>query len=152
PAAVVFAGHMIDQPGRPVPRFPPQLEAMVRDSIRERLKQVNAGFGSASIACGSDILFLETLLELGGEVHVVLPYDKSQFIKDSLDTAPGADWRARCEAVLNRAASVTVASGQRLSGDARQLEYANLLLHGLAALRAEQLDTSLVAVAVWDGK
>jgi class 3 adenylate cyclase len=153
PSVVLFAGHMIDQPGRAVPRFPPQIETAVREAIREQLKKSNAGFGFASVACGADILFLEGILELDGEARVVLPYDKSQFIKDSVEIIPGSDWGARCEAVLKRAASITVACDHRLTGaSVVEFQYANLLLQGLAAVLAKQLDTSLKPLAVWDGQ
>jgi class 3 adenylate cyclase len=153
PSVVLFAGHMIDQPGRAVPRFPPPIEAAVRDAIRDQLKKLNAGFGFASVACGADILFLEGILELEGEARVVLPYDKSQFIKDSVEIVPGSNWGARCEAVLQRAASITVSCDHRLTGaSVVEFQYANLLLQGLAAVLAKQLDTSLKPLAVWDGK
>lgn len=152
PAVVVFAGHMVDQPGRPFRRFPPELEAAVRDAIRERLKKSNAGFGFSSAACGSDIVFLETLLELGGDAHVVLPYEKHEFIRDSVEIIPGAHWGARCEAVLKRVASVNVTSSYKFASGTVEYEYANRLLHGMAAVFAHQLDTAMVPLAVWDGR
>jgi class 3 adenylate cyclase len=153
PSVVLFAGHMIDQPGRAVPRFPPQIETAVREALCDHLKKLNAGFGFASVACGADILFLESLLELDGEARVVLPYDKSQFIKDSVEIIPGSNWGARCEAVLQRAASVTVSCDHRLTGaSVVEFQYANLLLQGLASVLAAQLDGSMKPLAVWDGK
>ena len=153
PSVALFAGHMIDQPGRAVPRFPPQLENPVREAIREQLQKLNAGFGFASVACGADILFLECMLELDGEARVVLPYDKSQFIKDSVEIIPGSNWGARCDAVLHHAASITVACEHRLTTASEvEFQYANLLLQGLAAVLAKQLDTSLYPLAVWDGQ
>ncbi|HXM96461.1 MAG TPA: TRAFs-binding domain-containing protein [Candidatus Dormibacteraeota bacterium] len=152
PAAVVFAGHMVDQPGRRFRRFPPELEVSVRDAIRKRLKKLNAGFGFSSAACGSDILFLETLLELGGDAHVVLPYEKQEFIRDSVDIIPGANWEARCEEVLKRVASVNVTSSYKFASGTVEYEYVNRLLHGMALVSAHQLDTAMVPVAVWDGR
>jgi class 3 adenylate cyclase len=151
PTVVVFAGHMIDRPGRNPPRFPPQLEEAVRLSLRHKLKDLNVGLGYASAACGSDIIFLETLLELGGEAHIVLPYNQSQFLEDSVEIAPGSSWRQRFESVLERASEVLVASEQRMEGGV-PFEYANLLLHGLASIRAEQLETEMIPLAVWDCK
>src|SRR5208282_4756644 len=48
PSVVVFTGHRMDQPGRQSPRFPPQLEQVVKEEIQKRLEQVNAHFGYAS--------------------------------------------------------------------------------------------------------
>lgn len=152
PAVIAFAGHMVDQPGRPFHRFPPELESAVRDAIRERLKKLNAGFGFSSAACGSDILFLETLLEMGGDVHIFLPYEKNEFIRDSVEIVPGSDWGPRCEEVLKRAASVYVASSYKFATGTVEYDYVNRLLHGMAAVLARQLDTTLSALAVWDGR
>ena len=150
PRVVAFAGHMIDVPGRPSPRFPPDLEADVRQAIRDRIEQFDGRLGFAACARGSDILFLETMLDLGGEANVVLPYGRELFVADTVDTVPG--WKPRFERVLERAAQVVTASPEKLEGASASYDYGSLLLLGLAAIRAEQLDTDLVALAVWDGK
>src|SRR6185436_9248403 len=73
PNVAVFTGHMLDHPSRTSPRFPKDLEPAIAEQIRDRVKMLEAGFGYASAACGSDILFLEAVLEAGGEICVVLP-------------------------------------------------------------------------------
>jgi len=151
PAVVVFTGHLIDQPDRQATRFPAQLEPAVHAAIRSRLKKMDAGFGYASAACGSDIIFLETLMDLGGEAHIVLPYAEEQFIKDSVAVAPG-NWTERFKAVMKSANSVIIASSERLEEGSMSFEYANLLLQGLADIRARQLETKLMPLAVWDGQ
>lgn len=150
PAVVVFAGHVVDQPERPVPRFPASVEPKIYAAIQERLIKLDAGFGYSSAACGSDILFCEAMLERDAEIHIVLPYEKSQFIEASIDRAPG--WRARFEKVVERAADVAVASERRVDGDGVLYDYANRVLHGLARGRAENLETALKPLAVWDGE
>ena len=152
PRVVVFAGHMVDRDGRSGPRFPPQLEPMVKDAIRHCLTKLNAGFGYASAACGSDILFHEAMLEMKGESYVILPYEKEQFIKDCVETARGGEWRKRFDRVVARAVETQELSKQRQMGGNTSYEFANLMLHGLASVRAQQLETKLVPVAVWDGK
>ena len=108
--------------------------------------------GYASAACGSDIMFLETILDMGGEAHVILPYNQKQFIEDSVELIPGANWSARFEQVLQSATDVLVASEQRMEGGGVSFEYTNLLLHGLASIRAGQLETEMIPMAVWDGR
>jgi class 3 adenylate cyclase len=152
PPIVVFSGHMIDRPDRPAPRFPPELEGPVRHAIRERLIKIDPALGFASAANGSDILFLETMLELGAEVHVVLPYNQEQFLKDSVEIAPGSNWTARFEKILEKATQILTASDQPLGGGGVSYEYANLMLYGLAATRARQLGTDMVPLTVWDGR
>jgi class 3 adenylate cyclase len=150
PAVVVFAGHVVDQPERPVPRFPASVEPRIYAAIRERLIKMDAGFGYSSAACGSDILFCEAMLERDAEIHIVLPFEKSQFIEASIDRVSG--WRARFETVIERAADVVVASERRVEGDGVLYDYANRLLYGLARGRAENLETELKPLAVWDGE
>ena len=150
PPVVVFSGHMIDGPDRVSPRFPPELEDSVRQAIRERLKKLNPGSGYASAANGSDMLFLETMLEMGAKVHVVLPYNKEQFLGDSVEVVPGSDWKARYEEILEKATEVLTASELRMEGGGISYEYANLMLYGLAATRARQLGTELIPMAVWE--
>ncbi|HKO96446.1 MAG TPA: TRAFs-binding domain-containing protein [Pyrinomonadaceae bacterium] len=152
PRVAVFTGHMIDAGDRQTPRFPPQLEPAVRNEIRRRLKRQDVEIGFASAASGSDILFLETLIEMGGAAHIVLPYGHEQFIKDSVEVVPGSGWRERFERVLAQATDVIIASEQKLEKDSTSYEYANLLLIGLASIKAHQLETEMVQQAVWDRK
>lgn len=152
PRVAVFSGHLIDRPDRPAPRFPAALEGAVRDALLDRMRAHNLGFGYASAGNGGDILFLEGLTELGAELHVVLPYNREQFLEDSVDFPAGSDWAGRYRAVLEHAAQVITASEQRMRGGAMSFEYGFLMLDGTAAVRAEELDTDLVCFAVWDGE
>jgi class 3 adenylate cyclase len=149
PPVLVLTGNMIDTEGRPVPRFPAGLEPAVRQAMRDSLQSARplAAYGSA--ACGADILGMEIVHELGGEIHVVLPFPPSEFRTASVDVAPG-DWGARFERLLEVASTVTIASDHRASGSVATFEYVNLLMTGLGQLRAELLDTTLLGLAVWD--
>lgn len=149
PPIVMFTGHMIDRPDRSGGRFPPELGPAVAAAIRQRLHALGAPVAFASAACGSDLLFLETVLDLGGEANVVLPYDVEPFVRDSVQPG-GADWLARFHRVLNGAARVVVASERCGTPSPHVYNYCNLLLRGLATIRARQFDGDLRAIAVWD--
>ena len=149
PAVVVFSGHMLSQAERREPCFPADLEPKIYAEIQKRLHELDAGFGYSSATCGSEILFLEAMLEREGEIHVVLPYEKGQFMEASADRAPG--WKTRYERILEHA-DVVVASGNRANADDILYEYANRILYGLAHCRADQLETGLHALALWDGE
>lgn len=151
PRVVVFAGHLVDRPGRPQPRFPAALEPAVRQALRDRLSRLGPAIGFASAACGADILFLESLAELGSTSHVVLPYNREEFVRNSVDIVPGGDWASRFEQVIARAAEVIVASEQPIGSGSTSYEYAFRLLDGSAGVRADELDTELCCLAVWDG-
>jgi hypothetical protein len=151
PPLVMYTGHMIDQATRAVPRFPLTLERAVAAGIRQRLEEIRplASYGSA--ACGSDILCLEAMREVGGETHIVLPFPAEDFRRISVDFGAGG-WAERFESVLSDATSVTITSDHRAHGSTATFEYANLVLTGKARLRAQGLGTDLVGLAVWDGK
>lgn len=150
PKVAVFCGHRVDQPGRPIPRFPQQLEPQVYDAIHNRLRDLGTYVGFASAASGCDILFLEALLDLGGELNIVLPYNRDQFVADAVNDNPAGDWGHRFNRVLSHAREVIIASDHKPKDDAISYEYSNRLLHGLASIRATQLQTALVPLAVWD--
>lgn len=149
---VVFTGHMVDHADRADPRFPPALEQDVARAIRGRLEALRAGAGFATAACGSALLFHEAILARHGEAHVVLPYDREEFHADSVAIRPDQDWTARFEAVLAAARRVITASPQRLDRGSVPFQYANQLLLGLARIRARQMHTEVVPLAVWDGQ
>jgi class 3 adenylate cyclase/tetratricopeptide (TPR) repeat protein len=149
PNVVVFAGHMIDQPERSIPRFPASLEGAVRAAISDKLAELDAGFGFASGACGSDILFLKAMRDREGEINIVLPYEQEGFIKDSVNLVPGSTWGKRL-ARLTKSRNPIIASPQRVRLQSVTYDYANILLHGLAKIRADQLETRLIPLAVWN--
>jgi class 3 adenylate cyclase len=91
------------------------------------------------------------MLKREGEINIILPFIKEEFIKSSVSIIPGTDWSHRFEVVLEQATKVIIASDNRVSGNAMVYEYANLLLDGLAILRAKMLDTELIPLVVWDG-
>ena len=152
PSVVVFAGPMIDRPESAVRRFPPELEGPVRDAIAKELDRAGAGFGYSSAACGSDILFIESLLERGGEAHIVLPYNAADFASDCVDFIPGSNWRQRFDSLLARASGLTICTDRPRRRNALTAEYATSVLKGLGLLRAGHLKTRTVPLVVWDGR
>jgi tetratricopeptide (TPR) repeat protein len=157
PTVVTFAGHMLDQAGRPTARFPVEREAAIRDAIRAQLKAMRPGFGYSSAACGADLIFCECLLELGAKLHLVLPCSVQAFKRQSVSFA-GPEWEKRFHTVIGQATSLLVASSAEF-GDAESevtppigFVYANRIVTGLAVLHARSLDFELKALALWDGK
>ena len=151
PPVLIYTGHMIDHPGRASARFPASIEGAIAAAIRARLAVLKpmAAYGSA--ACGSDILCLEAMRELGVETHIVLPFPAGEFHRVSVDFAPGG-WSERFERVLAAATSVTVTSEHRARGSSATFEYANFVLTGMARLRSEVLQTDLRGLAIWDAQ
>ncbi len=149
-SVVVFSGHIIDHPNRPTPRFPADQEKAIKDELKKRIQAMNGAFGFASAACGSDILFLEAMQELGHEIHIILPFAGESFKKISVDIIPNSNWAERYEILIGNAASITYSSQDDYSGGAVDFEFANQVLLGIGNLKSLVLDTDLKALAVWD--
>lgn len=152
PRIVVFSGHMFDRPERAQPRFPLAAEGMVRAEVARRLQEVEAQVGFSSLACGGDLLFAEALLERGGEVNIVLPFNQRDFRKCSVDLIPGVDFGARFERVLARAATVTILSEWGDATDGAPFDYCNRAINGLALLKGKFFGMDVVPMAVWNGQ
>ncbi len=159
PSVAVFAGHMLDRPDRPTPRFPADREAAIREEIRLHLLKIKAGFGYASAAAGADIIFCECLLEMEAKVTLVLPCPVEAFKRQSVNYA-GPDWERRFHHVLAHSTACVVANpmGYQMPGapvhaaSPMGLMYSARMAAGLAALQAQSLDLELHAVALWNGQ
>ncbi|HEY9403927.1 MAG TPA: TRAFs-binding domain-containing protein [Pyrinomonadaceae bacterium] len=148
PKVVVFAGR-----GAADRQAPAEAEESVRRVILERLIELNAGVGYTAVPTHGGAPFLEAMLETGGETHAVLPCEVSELLKaESIEGDESrAERGARYESVLGRITSVVAASEQNMTAGGMSGEYSRLLLHGLALIRAKQLDTELIPLALLDG-
>jgi class 3 adenylate cyclase len=149
PVVVVFTGHLIDAPSRADARFPAGAEHAVFAQIKHYLAQARAKVAFASAACGADILFLEAMLELGGEINIVLPSDTQSFVQASVIQDGNESWVERFDRVVKAAKQVIHAS-QHPATEV-YLAYANVLMFGLAKSRARGIEGRVRALAVWDG-
>jgi class 3 adenylate cyclase len=144
-----YTGHMIasaDEPGR----FPAHAEARVAAQIERELSRHNAGYGYGSLACGADTLIVEALLARQAEVDVVLPFEAKTFANESVLNG-GANWSERFDNCLRQVSVIYATEGEYV-GDAEIFSYASRLAMGLAILRAQQLASEPVQLAVWDGR
>jgi hypothetical protein len=150
PRVVHYLGHIIAPPGRPG-RFPAEQEASVSEAVAAILAAEDVGFGYGSLAAGADILFAEALLDRGASLHVVLPFERDEFIDVSVRPA-GAAWVERFHACVERAATVRYATEDRYLGDDHLFGYCSQLAMGLALLRAAHMSAPVAQIAVWDGQ
>ncbi len=123
------------------------LEADLSARMRQVIARENVGVAYGALAAGSDILIAELLLAHGADVHVVLPFDESDFLAQSVAPA-GPDWLARYRAVRERAASLTLASDLRFGEQAEPFAYGSRLTMGLARLGARHLRAEAVQLAI----
>ena len=94
---ILFSGHMIDAPGRPEPRFPPEKEDKAAEAIASTLDEFGIGEEDLALcggACGGDLLFAEACLQRGLRLEVRIPFDEPSFLRESVSFA-GDRWRDR---------------------------------------------------------
>jgi adenylate cyclase len=149
PEVIHFCGHMTAPPGARA-RFPHEQQAGVAAQVREKLRTHRVGFAHGSLASGADIIIAEIVLELGAELHVVLPFAIDEFIAISVVPA-GPDWVERFRRCLGAATSVTIASDSAYGGDNVLFAYAGRIAMGQAMNRAAGIDTRVWQLAVFDG-
>ena len=142
PVLAVFAGQqLVATTGAP--------EQRLAAEIHRRLDELDVRISYASAAAGPDLLFVEAMLERGGEVNVLLPFAEGDFV--ALRVGPAGDgWLRRFEAALQRATSVTRISESAYLGDDVVFRYANQVMDGTARLRARMLGTDPYLIAAWD--
>jgi hypothetical protein len=106
---LLFSGHLMDAPGRAVPRFPPALEAAARHAIDAELQRLGAGpadLALAQAAAGGDLLFLEACQRRGLQLQVLLPFDEARFLDESVRgaayNAEHGPWVGRYQALRQR--------------------------------------------------
>lgn len=148
PTVIHYAGHIISPPGI-TGKFPADQESQVRQQIKEQLNQADAMISYGSLAAGADILFAEEMLARGGEINIVLPFDKQEFIEVSVATAK-ANWVERFEVCLAKAKSCTYSStGKYDANDTLFYNCSNYAM-GRACLRADHLAASVAQLVVWN--
>ena len=94
---ILCSGHMIDQPNRKEPRFPPYKETVIQQQIAEQLKVWGIGAGDLAIcggAQGADLLFAECCVALGAQVYLLIALPEDEFLRRSV-RLQGADWESR---------------------------------------------------------
>ncbi|HJN89448.1 MAG TPA: adenylate/guanylate cyclase domain-containing protein [Verrucomicrobiota bacterium] len=152
PRIGLFTGHMLDRPDRPAARFPAALEETVRTEIEACIERRDVRIGYSSLACGGDMLFAESILKRGGEVHIFLPFDIETFIEYSVRLVPRDDLVERFHRVLDNAASVRTLNDQGDPDDAAVYDYCNRVLAGAAILKSQFLGMDITPILLWDGK
>jgi class 3 adenylate cyclase len=101
------------------------------------------------LACGADILFAEAALDRGIDLTVVLPFAEDDFIAQSVQSG-GAEWLPRYRRCRDGAAMVHFASNAGYVSDDCQFILGSHTAMGLAKLRARELETMAIQLAVVD--
>jgi len=150
---LLFSGHMIDRPERPVPRFPPEMEPRAREAIAHVLDELDVGSDDIGIfggACGGDLLFAEVALERGATLEMYLPFEEARFLDESVDFA-GPAWRQRYRSIRARCSLVDVATVATARDGLKVDRYAMNNTRMLAAAGRFGPDR-LEFICLWDGR
>jgi hypothetical protein len=107
-------------------------------------------YGFSSAARGSDLLFVEEFLDLGGRVRVFLPFPREDFARTSV----GYGWDGSFNRVLNSPKVQVFQLSDQLPLPRRQPQaYADCNMKILEEARkyATQLDQDPLLLTVWNG-
>lgn len=151
PVVVVFAGQMIDKPGKQISVFSNEMEDSVREVISRYIEKLDAMIAYSSASCGAEIIFLEEILKRGGEINIVLPFLNQDFMENNVGYA-GPRWEKRFEKLLKRAKTVTYAADDRYLGHDMLYRFCNQITHGAAAIRANFLTTKPHLLVLWESR
>jgi hypothetical protein len=136
-----FCGHMF--------RAGEEVEARLAATVADAFRAEDVGMAFGALACGADILIAEQALALGIQLHVVFPFDKDDFVRQSV-VPGGGDWRARFERCAAAATATYIASPMRFVNDDEQFAFGSRTAMGMARLRASQAHAETVQIAVCD--
>lgn len=150
PSVVVFCGHRLDSQQAALERFPPVWEQSVRHGIREHIEKLSPGFGYCSAMCGSDILFIEEMLDYGAEVHLYLPFAAARFAETYIAYA-GSEWLNRFHSAISRADSVTTVGEWDIGLNDRTHDFCALYAFGAALLQHASTRCEIRGLTVWNG-
>ena len=148
---ILFGGHLPDQSKRQEPRFPESIIDSVRSSIRRQVSQTGPAVAFSSAAAGSDLLFLECLMELAVPFHLVLPCPEMQFLEISVQPF-GSPWDEIYARALRHATSIRYCNRRDKPASAGAWKFASECLAGFASLHAEANALDVELLTVWDGK
>ena len=143
PPVLTYCGHLF--------AAKPSLERELRALVELQLDALGSTVAFGALGCGSDILIAETILDRGGELHVVLPFSVEDYVRISVAVG-GQGWVSRFERCMAGASGVELASQTPAMQQDRQLAFASMLAMGYAQLRANHLNTGSIQLAVWDGR
>jgi class 3 adenylate cyclase/tetratricopeptide (TPR) repeat protein len=132
---IIFTGHMIDHPERPLPRFPKSIADAVSARIEEAIKTIHPAIGFTSASCGADILFIEAMERQGHKVVIYLPFEKEDFVSTSVSFS-GKDWVNRFNRIVEDH-DIRYLTGEGYLGNDFLFDFLGKVLFGMAILHAD---------------
>jgi hypothetical protein len=133
-----------------------EIERTLRMQIRELLRSRKVGYVYGGLACGSDIIIVETALEFGAEINAVLPFNVEKFVETSIrigdPVGASGKWEKRFCSILGQSKAVIIMESGKIP--ARNLDgyfyHAFRYAAGMALQRASLLNTQCRMIAISD--
>lgn len=146
--AVLFSGHMVDAPDRPVPRFPASSVARKRLEIAQAVATVDELDAEAISggACGGDLMFCEVWLATARPLSLHLPRPVDDFIAESVRFA-GDEWVEAFDRVRSHPLTTMVPPSEKMAAEANPHASNNerMLAQALAIEPVQ-------AIVLWNGE
>ena len=143
PAVLYYTGHRFSDAG--------QREEDLRAEIRATLDRLVGDIAYGALAYGADIVVAEEIQARGGELHVVLPCPRDEFVASCVRPG-GGSWITRFNACFKRASSVQCEPSAARPDDPSMYAFGSRLAMGAAVIRAQTLTSQAVQLAIWDGQ
>jgi len=142
PRSLHFCGHMSFDAGI-VGRD--ELDAAVRAVLQEE----RIGFGYGALAAGADIIIAEALVELGAELHAMLPGGAEAFASISVDPL-GENWRRRFDQLIGQAETVRTVRPEKVAPGPQAIGLSDEIAMGAAVMNARRLESEAIQLLITD--
>jgi len=148
PAVITYTGQLMHGMGKS-PGIDPSDENAIAQAIADLIEKHKVRVAYGSLACGADILVAEAILKAGGELNIILPFERQEF--EQISVAPaGQQWVKRYYEILERADSISQVVGEGVSGHDLLFEACAHQAMGMAHLRSQTLGSKAFQIAVWN--
>ena len=124
-----------------------QAESELKAQMEKILTENHCTIAYGSLMAGSDILFAESILKLGGELNIWLPFGQENFCNVAVRPA-GKQWVERFQACIEKANTVSYATESDFLGDESLFGYCSDVSMGMAIMRANSLGSKRLQLAV----
>jgi class 3 adenylate cyclase/post-segregation antitoxin (ccd killing protein) len=153
PKILVFSGHRLDQHSVDVEsaRFSSSMIAPVHAALAGLLRDQSMCIAYTALSEGADVIFAMAALAAGLELHVLLATDAAG-LEQSWEGLGLGNFATIIPPILDAASKIYALAPEGSIGSALDYRYANEILLGSALLRAGECESTLLGVAVWDGK
>lgn len=148
PTTITYTGHMM--PAGSSAQSQAEWSAQLAAAFDRVLSQHDVKFAYGGLASGADIVAAETVLARGGDLTVIIPFPRDEFIAMSVAPA-GEAWINRFDAVLQRARTIQF-DRPRYRADDLDFSLGGRRAMGLARLHAIGIDGKSLQISVWDGQ